>query len=137
MTVSVVKRKAVLDTSALIYLLENRQDPVDVVRSLEGVRDIYVPSYVVDELKRLATGASGRRRRLARVALKYVINASRSNLVKIVEMGEGSVDDLLLRDAEEKGLVIVTADMGLRRRAVEKGLEVFSPEASRRGRRLV
>jgi len=101
--------KLVLDTSALIYIVERR---VDVGQLLE--HEVYVPAAVLEELRLLAA-----RRRKARVALD-VLQMLRP---RIHEKG-GPADKAVLESAKELGAVLVTGDAALAERARRLGIAV-------------
>ncbi|ACB39833.1 PIN domain-containing protein [Pyrobaculum neutrophilum] len=101
--------KLVLDTSALIYIVERR---VDVGQLLE--HEVYIPTAVREELALLAA-----RNRKARAALELLPLLR----PKIVERG-GPADRAVLDAAKELGAVLVTGDRALAERARGEGVPV-------------
>ncbi len=131
---------AVLDTSAILFLLQKRVDILDAVLSAGyPVCKVVVPEVVIDELKTIASKGGSERARLARIGLRYLeaVVKERRGIMSIVEISRskisrGSVDDALISWAEEKSAVLVTADIKLKNRALEKGIRVLVPMLSKK-----
>lgn len=96
---------------------------VDIITELEQILPSYrftVPSFVVDELKKIKARSKGKNRIAASVAIKIAL----SEPVKIVEIElnkNEKVDDALLRISK----VLCTNDRDLRRRARKKNISVI------------
>jgi len=101
--------RLVLDTSALVHIVERR---LDVSQLLE--HELYVPAAVLEELRLLAA-----RQKKARVALD-VLQLLRP---KIYEKG-GPADKAVLESAKELGAVLVTGDAALAEKARRLGIPV-------------
>lgn len=101
--------KLVLDTSALIYIIEQR---INVEQLLE--HEVYIPTAVEEELRLLAT-----RNRKARVALELLqlLRPKRYNK-------ERPADRAVLEAAQELGAVLVTGDSALVKKARALGIPV-------------
>ncbi|MFN3804062.1 MAG: PIN domain-containing protein [Pyrobaculum sp.] len=99
--------RLVLDTSALLYIVEHRVE----VEQFFG-HEVYIPTAVVEELRRL-------RKKKAKVALELLPLLR----PKVVERG-GAADEAVLKCARELGAVLVTGDSTLAKRARELGVAV-------------
>jgi len=129
-------KRALLDTSYILYCLEVHRDPLDLARTVEGVSDVYIPLYVMDELYALTRGR-GRRSRLAAVAVNVLERLHSRGGVKVIDPPiMGDVDSSLLLLAMECSFVLLTADRGLKQRARSAGVEVYSPVSSKAGGRI-
>ncbi|MEM1887512.1 MAG: PIN domain-containing protein [Pyrobaculum sp.] len=101
--------KLVLDTSALLYIVDKKVG----LEALEGF-EIYVPEAVVEELKTLA-----KRKKKARVALALL------EIIKATLCQEiGPADDAVLKCALKLGAVLVTGDEELAERGRRAGIAV-------------
>ncbi len=99
--------KVVLDANALIMPFDSSINLDDELERVIGNPDIYVPSSVIDELRRL----------------------NRKDALKLAERYpeidvEGTKDTGVLEAAEKLDSVIVTNDRGLLERARKKGIPV-------------
>ncbi|HII47857.1 PIN domain-containing protein [Pyrobaculum aerophilum] len=101
--------KLVLDTSALLYIVEHRLDIWEL-----SEHEIYIPSAVLEELNALS-----RRSRKARVALQLLSLLK----YKVVERG-GPADKAVLETAVEEGAVLITGDTALAEEARRRGVPV-------------
>ncbi|MCU7786701.1 PIN domain-containing protein [Pyrobaculum sp. 3827-6] len=101
--------KLVLDTSALIYIVERR---IDIGVLLE--HEIHIPTAVVEELRTLST-----RSRKARAAAQ-LLPLLRPRIVE----KRGPADTAVVELAREIGAVLVTGDSALAERARREGVPV-------------
>lgn len=99
--------KLVLDTSALLYIIEHK---VAIEQFFE--HEVYIPTAVVEELRRL-------RKRKAKAALELLPLLR----PKVVEMG-GAADEAVLKCARELDAVLVTGDSALAEKARGLGVAV-------------
>ncbi len=128
-------KRAVFDTSYIMYCIEYHRDPLNIARGIEGVVDAYIPLYVIQEMHKLSRGRN-RRARLAAVAAQ-VIHTLYKRGVKIIDPPLfGDVDTSLLMLAKRCGFVLLTADKMLKKRARRVGVEVYSPVSSKAGERI-
>lgn len=99
--------KVVLDANALIMPFDSSINLDDELERVIGNPDIYVPSSVIDELRRL------KRKDALKLAERY----------PEIDV-EGTKDTGVLEAAEKLDSVIVTNDRGLLERARKKGIPV-------------
>ena len=104
--------KVVLDTNALLAPFSRGIWLEDELQRVLGGVEIYVPSSVLDELRRLSAGMPE-----ARAAL---LLASRYRTVEV----SGRGDEGVLEAASRLGAVLVTNDAGLRAEARRRGIRV-------------
>lgn len=106
---------AVVDTNILMYVYLNKIDIFELLFS-EGYVEVFIPSAVVDELKKLNENSKGKNKIAANFALKLV---EKCEIEPTTEKG----DDAVLQTALRKKCLLVTSDRELIKRAVEKGVE--------------
>jgi len=99
------------------------QFKVDIISELEKIApngEFIIPSFVIDELKKIKMKSKGKDRIAARIALKL----AKTGPFKIVDLplNEGeSVDDALIRLSD----ILCTNDKELRKKARRKGVPVI------------
>ncbi len=128
-------KRALLDTSMLMYCMQEHVDPYAASLKVEGVSEVNVPLCVIRELS-IISRYRGRRGRLAAAALKYVDMVAGKRVRIIGCEAEESVDNALLALAAKCGYVLLTADAELKRRARRMGVEAYSPVSSKAGKAL-
>ncbi|AFA38576.1 putative proteins of PilT N-term/Vapc superfamily [Pyrobaculum oguniense TE7] len=101
--------KLVLDTSAVIYIIEKK---IDATQLLE--HEIHIPIAVVEEMQKISV-----KNRRARAALQ-LLEILRPTLHK----KRGPADRAVLELAKELGAVLVTGDEALAERARREGVAV-------------
>ncbi|MDD1673380.1 MAG: nucleotide-binding protein [Methanomicrobiales archaeon] len=112
--------KVLLDTNALTL---PAQFGLDLFRELERLLGAYEPVVLEGsflELERLGRGA-GKDAAAARVGHAL---AERCTVVRTSDI-RGSVDDQIVRYAENTGSIVVTNDIALKKRLREKGIQVI------------
>lgn len=95
---------------------------VDILTELEHILPNYafvVPSFVIRELENIKKRSKGKARIAASVALK-IAESSDINIINVDLRNKERVDDALLRISH----ILCTNDIGLRRRARNKGIPV-------------
>ncbi len=109
--------RALLDTSFLMLCAEVGRDLLSLVSDKLGepIEPCTLPQ-VISELRAL-TRAKGKRGRTAALALEM---AKRFSVIEPAV--EGEVDEVLIATARRKGCLLVTADLELFRKALEKGM---------------
>jgi rRNA-processing protein FCF1 len=109
--------KALLDTSFLMLCAEVGRDLLSLVSDKLGepIEPCTLPQ-VMAELRAL-TRAKGKRDRTAALALEM------AGRFRVIEPAvEGEVDEVLIATARREGCLLVTADLELFRKALEKGM---------------
>jgi rRNA-processing protein FCF1 len=109
--------RALLDTSFLMLCAEVGRDLLSLVSDKLGepIEPCTLPQ-VMAELRAL-TRAKGKRGRTAAVALEM------AGRFRVIEPAvEGEVDEVLITTARREGCLLVTADLELFRKALEKGM---------------
>jgi rRNA-processing protein FCF1 len=109
--------RALLDTSFLMLCAEVGRDLLSLVSDKLGepIEPCTLPQ-VMAELRAL-TRAKGKRGRTAAVALEMA-----GRFIVIEPAVEGEVDEVLITTARQEGCLLVTADLELFRKALEKGM---------------
>lgn len=109
--------RALLDTSFLMLCAEVGRDLLSLVSDKLGepIEPCTLPQ-VMAELRAL-TRAKGKRGRTAALALEM---AGRFSVIEPAV--EGEVDEVLITTARREGCLLVTADLELFRKALEKGM---------------
>lgn len=106
-------RGIILDTN---FLMIPTTQKVDIFEELKRVCDfsfeLFIVSKTIKELDKIMIDQSGKDKMAARLA-KSLIDAKG---VKIIDVPEGHVDDLILRVAKEKGYFVATQDKHLKER---------------------
>jgi rRNA-processing protein FCF1 len=96
---------------------------VDILTELGHIIPNYkliVPSFVIDELKNIKKRSKGKTRIEASIALK-IAESPEINIINVNLKKRERVDDALLRISK----VLCTNDIGLKRRAKERGITVI------------
>lgn len=109
------KKIVVLDSSAIMMLFEFSIDLENELSRLLGVFHIVVPKPIVDELRLLAERGKGKKRLIAKPALKLI---EKYEIVDAVGNGDESI---LLLAKKFNGLVL-TNDRELRNQVKDLGL---------------
>jgi len=110
-------RCATIDTNTFIYAYLNKIDIFDLLEAA-GIRNILIPSKLIDELKILENRLSGNER----IAVRFAINLVKTKC-RIVEVNATDVDASLLHLAKDSGCVLITSDRDLIDRAASMGVE--------------
>lgn len=112
-------RKIILDTNALMAIAEFK---IDLFVELENCCDfkykLFVLSGTIDELKRIKKNQRGKFKWGAKLALALI----KTKNVKIIKERD-NVDDILV-GYSKKGYLILTQDIGLKRRLTKPYLTI-------------
>ncbi|HDM67158.1 MAG TPA: nucleotide-binding protein [Thermoplasmatales archaeon] len=110
--------KVILDSSVLMMVFEFSIDLEGELTRLLGRYEILIPRNVVEEIKTLAGKGRGRKKRLAKAALKFL------ERYQIIELEDPNLrgDDAVIAAAEKYNAIVATNDKELRRRLREKGI---------------
>jgi rRNA-processing protein FCF1 len=112
-------QKVVLDTNALLIPGRDKIDIFGEITSLVGSCEVIVPSFIVDELNRLAAG-KGKTAEYAKVGLGLLSRTkiAQKNLTK-------AVDDALIDFAKEQEASVFTNDRELKQKLDAAGVPVI------------
>ena len=124
------RRYVVMDTSILMALVEERVELVPL--PVDHTEEVLIPLItwaVINELKKIGSKGSHRKRALARAVLEVLkrlasINRPQAAIVYLRSRYRG-VDEYLLEVANRLNAVLATADVDLKDKARRLGLEVF------------
>lgn len=105
-----IRKKVILDTSAILMCFEFSVDWERELSRLLGAYDIVVPTEVVWELETLAECEEGQRKRNALGALKMI------QKYQTVSEVTCAADEAIMKIAQQCGGVVVTNDSELRKR---------------------
>ena len=112
-------KTVVIDTSAIMMLFEFSVDLEKELTRLLGAYKIVVPTPVIDELKFLAENSKGKKKQIAKPALKLVSN------FEVVDDKSHSADDAVLSIAKKYKGVVFSNDKELRKRAKSNSLKTI------------
>lgn len=127
---------ALVDTSALLLVAFNEASLDDLRESLEGCEPA-VTEAVVHELETISKGSKLKRAKAAKWVLENVVSTFTTVCRNVLTSRGLGTDEMIIECALSlmaKGLevLIITADVGLRRRATSKGIAVLFYHASER-----
>ena len=112
-------QKVVLDTNALLIPGKDKVDIFEEISSLIGSYEAVVPSFVVDELNKLASG-KGKTAEYAKVGIGLLFKAT------VVPQGTSkSVDDALVDFAKKINASVFTNDRELKQKLEATGVPVI------------
>lgn len=122
--------KVVVDTSVLIYIVEEKADPIDVLMGSEHpVCRVLIPDIVLGELKKLASKGRSRKASAAASALLLASTLLSKNPDFFQSLSTGregcSTDLALIAVAKENGFAIATADKSMKNLAEAEGVKVL------------
>jgi len=109
----------VIDTSAIMMLFEFSIDLEKELTRLLGKYKMVVPHAVIDELVLLTDNAKGKKKLIAKPALKLASN------FKVVDDKSHSADDAVLNIAKKYKGVVFSNDKELRKRAKSNRLKTI------------
>ena len=109
----------VLDSSAVLMLFEFSIDLEEELTRLLGRYQIVVPSKIVDELKLLSEKGKGKKKQLAKPALKLVEN------YEVVQDSSRFADDAVLNTAKKHNGIIFSNDKELKKRAKKEKIKTI------------
>lgn len=112
--------EAIADTNALVYAAKQG---IDFYTFLERKGyTLVVPSCVIKELKSLASDAKkGKDKKAAKLAMQIA-----SEKVEIKDIGKGHPDDLILKRAKGRKVLVVTNDKKFKHRLKQQGVAAVS-----------
>lgn len=118
----------VIDTNALIYAVKLKVDVYELLK-MHNYKPI-IPACVFFELKSLAGSAKkGADRAAAKLASQIV-----EKKVKVVDIGVGKADDLILKYAKNHKMKVLTNDREFKRRLKSIGVAAISISKSKQMR---
>ncbi len=110
-------KKIIVDSSALMMVFEFNIDLEGELDRLLGRYQILIPKNIVDELNLLSQKGRGKRKQLAKAALKLL---QRYNIIEVDSNLDA--DDSVIVAAEKYKGIVVTNDRELRKRLKDKGI---------------
>jgi len=112
-------KTVVIDTSAIMMLFEFSIDLEKELTRLLGAYKIVVSTPVIDELKFLAENSKGKKKQIAKPALKLVSN------FEVIDDKSSNADDAVLAIAKKYKGVVFSNDKELRKRAKSNRLKTI------------
>jgi uncharacterized protein len=112
--------KVIIDTNGFMIPVQFGVDIFEELKRL-GFNEFFVPEAVVFEIEKLIKREKGSNKTAAKVARSMMDRCER-----ITAATTGNADDVILRLAKEMGAAVLTNDIGLKRRLVEKGIQTIS-----------
>ena len=116
-----VSPQIVLDTNVLLYAAKNKVDLVGLIKEKLGVYAIYVPTNVIEELKRIKATQKRTLREQASIALD-IIHLKRLQKLELA----GPVDDSIAEWAAKYKGAILTNDVELKFKLRDMGIKVYN-----------
>lgn|GEM_PF-3466391 len=120
-------KKALVDTSILIYFVEQNIDLLELFLQDE-ICQLIITTHVLEEIKHMAITAKGDKSRKARVALD-VLREKISLYPALFALRyypfNLPTDDLLVEVAASGRYIILTADRILKNKAAKRGIDVL------------
>ena len=112
-------KTVVIDSSAIMMLFEFSIDLENELTRLLGAYKIIVPRSVINELKFLANNAKGKKKQIAKPALKLAED------FELVNDTSKNADDAVLAIAKKQKAVVFSNDKELRNRAKKEKLKTI------------
>ena len=109
----------VFDSSAILMLFEYSIDLEKELSRILGRYEIVVPSRIIEELKVLCKKGKGKKKKLAKPALKLVEN------YKIIYDNSEKADDAVLKTAKKLNGVVFSNDKELKARAKKEKIKTI------------
>lgn len=110
--------KVIIDTNALMIPVQFNVDIFSELHRL-GFDNFIVPQAVLNELEKIIISGRGQNRIAAKVGMAL---AQRCELVPM----EGHADDVIVSLAKDTGAAVLTNDIELKKRLLEKSIKVIS-----------
>ena len=110
----------IVDTSAILFAMENRKDIFSSIEESMPDFQILVSNGIVEELEMIA--ASGNENKKAAKAALVLLDKHSIKALK----NHSYVDDWILRESELRQCAVCTNDMELKRRLKEARIKVLS-----------
>ncbi|RLE84666.1 MAG: hypothetical protein DRJ41_02750 [Thermoprotei archaeon] len=125
--------RVVLDTSILIYSLNARIDLISELKELlGGKQELLIPSIVIKELEEISN-YRGERGTYARIALDMLRELMKKDVIKKLEIKKKkTIDRSLLEICKELNAYLATADIKLRKDALNENIRVIYPRKSKK-----
>jgi len=118
-------KEVILDTNALVYAAKQKLDVYDLLK-MQDYTPI-VPSCVFVELKSLCIDAKkGADRAAAKLAAQII-----ENKIKVVDVGKGHADNLILKYAKKRKAKVLTNDREFKRKLKSEGVDAISISKSK------
>ncbi|UCD04542.1 MAG: hypothetical protein JSW73_02835 [Candidatus Woesearchaeota archaeon] len=111
-----------VDTNALIYAASSKIDIFTVIRETFTDAEILIPKEVIEELKKIREGARKLSDKRAASLILQIIN---KRYIKKIEMGEGNVDDLLIKEALKRKAAVITSDKNLKQKLKKANIKTI------------
>jgi len=108
----------VIDSSAIMMLFEFSINLKEELIRLIGAYSIVVTKQIIDEIKYLSDKGKGKKRNIARPALKFIED------LEIMD-AEGNADNSVIDLASRLNAIVFTNDKEIRKKAKEKGLKTI------------
>ncbi len=118
-------QEVVIDTNALVYAAKQKLDVYELLR-LQDYKPT-VLSCVLVELRALCKSA---KRGADRAAAKLAAEIVEAKL-KVVDVGKGHADDLILNYAKGRKVIVLTNDREFKQRLKEAGVDAVSVSKSK------
>jgi len=117
---------ATIDSNTFIYAYLNKIDIFDLLEEA-GIREILIPSKLIEEFERLENKLSGKERNAIIFAKEIVKKRCRT-----VEVDACDADTALLIVAKSFDCVLVTSDKALIEKAEKEGVEIAFIRSARK-----
>lgn len=102
-----------IDTNTLIYVAKDKIDLFTIIKDQFPHAEVIIPKEVIEEIKKIKENAEKLKERSAASLILQIINKKH---IKKISMGEGDVDDLLIKEASEREAAVITSDKNLKQK---------------------
>ncbi|RLE66874.1 MAG: hypothetical protein DRJ38_00555 [Thermoprotei archaeon] len=120
-----IQKLVIVDTDIILHSLENKIDLVEEIRSIiEYPIQLCVLRSTIYELEKIARIGSWRTSRMARIALKMLVNKN----IEIIDdecLGDMPTDEKIVLLAEKLDAIVATDDRELRKKLEKKEIPVI------------
>jgi len=111
-----------IDTNTLIYAAKDKIDLFTLIKDSFPHAEIIIPKEVLEEVKNIKENAKKLREKEAASLILQIIN---KQYIKKISMGEGNVDDLLIKEASERKAAVITSDKNLKQKLKKANIKTI------------
>ena len=111
-----------IDTNTLIYAANSKIDLFTIIKETFTEAEIIIPKEVIEELKKIKEDARKMSDKRAASLILQIIN---KRYIKKIEMGDGNVDDLLIKEASERKAAVITSDKNLKQKLKKANIKTI------------
>ena len=114
--------KIIIDNNVLIYAAKEKIDLFKLIRDTYTDSEIIIPEEVLSEVNKLKEHGRKLKDRKAASLILQILNKKHTRKIK---MGDGSVDDLLIKEAVSRSAAVITSDKLLKQKLKKAGVKTI------------